>query len=129
MKRLLYLVIFIGCFININAQNVLPKPNPPRLVVDDAHLLSNDQLQILEQKLVAFNDSTSNQIAIVTINDLNDVPVEDYAVKLFRDWGIGGSKHNNGILILVSKNDHKDPHRSWIWFGRRNNRCTKQRYY
>jgi uncharacterized protein len=107
MKHLLYLILFSTCTIVLSAQQVLPKPNPPRLVVDNAQLLSADQRQILEQKLVAFNDTTSNQISIVTINDLNDVPVEEYAVKLFREWGIGGSKHNNGVLILVAKNDKK----------------------
>ena len=108
MKRLLYLIIFLGCVINLNAQKVLPKPNPPRLVVDDAKLLSSDQRQILEQKLDAFNDTTSNQIAIVTIPSLNnEASIEEYATKLFREWGIGGSKHNNGVLILVSKEDHK----------------------
>jgi uncharacterized protein len=107
MKRLLYLLFFFSLVLPVFAQQVLPKPNPPRLVVDAGDLLSPDQENILEQKLVAFNDSTSNQIAIVTIQSLNDVPVEDYAVKLFRDWGIGGAKHNNGILVLVSKNDRK----------------------
>jgi len=107
MKHLLYLLFFIACATHLAAQEVLPKPNPPRLVVDAANMLSSDQVQILERKLVAFNDSTSNQIAIVTINELKDVPIEDYANKLFRDWGIGGAKHNNGILILVAKNDRQ----------------------
>jgi len=107
MKCILYFVAFIFCSGILSAQNVLPKPNPPRLVVDQANLLSAPQKQILEQKLDAFNDTTSNQIAVVTIPTLNDVPVEDYAVKLFREWGIGGAKHNNGVLILVSRDDHK----------------------
>ena len=107
MKYFSYLIFFIGCTVNVIAQDVLKPPNPPRLVVDNAGLLSPDQLQILERKLVAFNDTTSNQIAIVTINNLNDVPIEDYAVKLFREWGIGGAKHNNGVLILVSKEDRQ----------------------
>lgn len=113
MKRLLYLIIFISCVANLSAQNVLSKPNPSRLVVDAASLLSSDQQQILEQKLDAFSDSTSNQIAVVIIPTLNDVPIEDYAVKLFRDWGIGGSKHNNGVLLLISAQDHK----IWISVG------------
>ncbi|MFT4154855.1 TPM domain-containing protein [Parafilimonas sp.] len=107
MKRFLYILIFGFITINLCAQDVLKAPSPPRLVVDDANLLSPEQAQILEQKLVAFNDTTSNQIAVVTINSLNDVPVEDYAVKLFREWGIGGSKHNNGILLFISKEDRK----------------------
>lgn len=107
MKQFLYLVFFLFITSIITAQQVLPKPNPPRLVVDNANLLSPDQQQIIEQKLDAFNDSTSNQIAVVTIPTLNDAPIEDYAVKLFRDWGIGGSKHNNGVLLLIAANDHK----------------------
>src|SRR5215471_16264443 len=105
MKRFFYLTVFIFLTGALSAQNVLPKPNPPRLVVDEANLLSPEQKQILEQKLDALNDTTSNQIAVVTIPTLNDVPIEDYAVKLFREWGIGGSKHNNGILLLIAAND------------------------
>ena len=44
MKHLLYLLFFIAVAINLTAQNVLPKPNPPRLVVDAANLLSPDQV-------------------------------------------------------------------------------------
>jgi uncharacterized protein len=107
MKKLLFLVFLLFTTTIIFAQEVLPKPNPPRLVVDKANLLSNDQQNILEQKLDAFNDTTSNQIAVVIIPTLNDEPIEDYAVKLFRDWGIGGSKHNNGVLLLIAAQDHK----------------------
>ncbi len=106
MKQLIAIVfLFLG--ILTQAQNVLPKPNPPRLVVDAAHLLSPEQLQILEAHLVALDDSTSNQISIVTIPTLNDYAIEDYSLKLFREWGIGGSKNNNGVLILVSKGENK----------------------
>jgi uncharacterized protein len=107
MKHFLYLVFFLLSTTIISAQNVLAKPNPPKLVVDKANLLSRDQVNILEQKLDAFNDSTSNQITVVIIPTLNDVPIEDYAVKLFREWGIGGSKHNNGVLLLIAKEDKK----------------------
>lgn len=108
-KTLLYLLLFIGVFSNTItiAQDVLPKPNPERLVVDNANVLSPEQKQILEQQLVALDDSTSNQICIVTIPTLDDYPIEDYAVKLFRSWGIGSKKTNNGVLILVAVNDRK----------------------
>lgn len=89
------------------SQDLLPKPNPPRLVNDQADVLSSEQEGILEERLVALDDSTSNQIAIVTIKTLNGYDVADYANKLFRSWGIGGSKHNNGVLILVSTSEHK----------------------
>ena len=107
MKKFLYFALFLFATSILSAQNVLPKPNPPKLVVDNANLLSADQQQILEQKLDAFNDTSSNQISVVIIPTLDDAPIEDYANKLFREWGIGGAKHNNGVLLLISSNDHK----------------------
>jgi uncharacterized protein len=88
-------------------QNIPARPNPPRLVNDLAGMLSPAEVQSLEQKLVELDDSTSNQIAVVTIANLNDYPVEDYANKLFRQWGIGNAKNNNGVLLLVTKEDRK----------------------
>jgi uncharacterized protein len=89
------------------SQEVLPPPNPPRLVTDAAGVLSESDKSALEQKLVSIDDSTSNQIVVVLIKSLNDRPVEEYATKLFRSWGIGNKKMNNGILLLISVEDRK----------------------
>ncbi|MFX8677060.1 TPM domain-containing protein, partial [Acinetobacter baumannii] len=67
----------------------------------------NYDAQTLERKLVALDDSTSNQIVVVIVNSLNDQPIEDVATNTFRDWGIGNKKTNNGILILVAVQDRK----------------------
>ncbi len=106
MKKNFLLICALFCCNFLFAQDLLPRPNPPRLVNDEAHVLSASEAQQLEQKLDALDDSTSNQIAIVTIPTLNDHPIEDYANKLFRSWGIGNKKTNNGVLILVAVNDH-----------------------
>lgn len=89
------------------SQEVLPPPNPPRLVTDVAGVLSEAEKSALEQKLVAFDDSTSNQIAVVVIKSLEDRPIEDYATNLFRTWGIGNKKTKNGVLLLVAVDDRK----------------------
>ncbi len=88
-------------------QNTPPKPNPPKLVNDLAGVLSSDEVARLERKLVAYDDSTSSQIAIVLIKTLNDYPIEEYALKLYRDWGIGNKKTNNGVLIVAAIDDRK----------------------
>lgn len=88
-------------------QNIPAKPNPPKLVNDFANVLSPDEEAQLEKTLVAYDDSTSNQVAIVLINTLNDYPIEEYAIKLFRDWGIGNKKTNNGVLIIAAIDDRK----------------------
>jgi uncharacterized protein len=107
MKRFLIIFFLFASAGIIHAQNIPARPNPPRLVNDFAKVLLPEQADILEQRLDAFNDSTSNQIAIVIIPTLGDYDIETYANKLFREWGIGTSKHDNGILILVAAHDHK----------------------
>jgi uncharacterized protein len=79
------------------------RPSPPRLVNDFANFLSAEERQQLENKLVAYDDSTSSQIAIVTITDLGDFDKSQYAFELAEKWGIGREHKNNGILILASK--------------------------
>jgi uncharacterized protein len=107
MKRFLIIVVFFVGAVTTWAQDIPQRPNPPKLVNDFANILLPEQASILEQRLDAFDDSTSNQIAIVTIPTLGDYDIETYANKLFRTWGIGSAKHDNGILILVAVNDHK----------------------
>jgi len=109
MKRLL---LFIGLFISVcvNAQIekiIPPRPSPPKLVNDFTNTLTSEQKEALENKLVAYDDSTSNQIAVVIINTTGDYPIEDVALGILRNWGVGGKEHNNGIVLLVAKDDHK----------------------
>lgn len=89
------------------AQNIPARPNPPRLVNDLAGVLSPQEEQQLESELVAYDDSTSNQIAIVLINTLDDYPIEEYATRLFREWGVGNKNNNNGVVILAAIRDRK----------------------
>ena len=113
MKKWIFLLVTVFSVAGVIAQNVLPKPNPPRLVNDAANVLSSEEVASLEQKLVALDDSTSNQIAVVLIKTLGDYSIEDYAQKLFREWGIGNKKTNNGVLIIAAIDDRK----IWIQVG------------
>lgn len=113
MKRTGLILLFVFSFLINFAQNVLPRPNPPKLVTDEAGVLSAEEKATLENKLVALDDSTSNQIAVVLIKTTGDYAIEDYAVKLFREWGIGNKKTNNGILIIAAIDDRK----VWIEVG------------
>lgn len=79
-----------------------PRPNPPRLVNDLAGILTPGEREYLEQKLVNYSDTTSTQIAIVTIKSIGDYDANQYAAELGERWGVGGSKNDNGIVILVS---------------------------
>ena len=104
MKKLALLIfLLLSIWSLAQVERYIPeRPSPPRLVNDFAGLLTPEQTQYLERKLVAYDDSTSTQIAIVTVEDLHDYATVDYAVALGRKWGVGGAQFNNGIIILVS---------------------------
>jgi uncharacterized protein len=104
MKKLfliLSLLLSICAFAQVE-QHIPKRPNPPRLVNDYADMLTPEQESFLERKLVAYDDSTSSQITIVTVTDLHGYAAVDFATALGRDWGVGGSQFNNGVVILVS---------------------------
>lgn len=114
-KQLLVILSFLffsSAFAQIEKE--LPvKPVPQKLVTDYTNTLAPDQQEALEQKLTAFDDSTSIQVALVIIETTGDRDIADYAVALGRSWGIGNKEFNNGILLLVAKNDRK----IWIATG------------
>jgi uncharacterized protein len=106
MKKLIFPFLLLFCLFT-KAQNFPKAPNPPRLVNDFAHVLTPDQIEELEGKLVAYDDTTSIQIAIVTVQSTGDTAIEDYALKILRDWKVGNKKTNNGLVILAAIQDHK----------------------
>ena len=97
---ILLLLVFI---LDVTGQEFPEKSK--KLVYDFADLLSNDEENNLEIKLEGYHDTTSTQIAIVTINSIGGYDVSDYAFKLGEKWGIGQKGKNNGILIIITKQE------------------------
>ena len=106
IRNIILLLFVFGPCIAV-AQNIPPKPNPPRLVNDLAGVLSPDEEAALERKLVAYDDSTSNQIAIVTVKTLDGYPIEEYALGILRTWGVGNKNTNNGVVIVAAIEDRQ----------------------
>lgn len=103
------IVLFIGLVLCINAAYAQEYPERPTagLVNDYTGTLSPQQKQRLDTKLKAFEDSTSNQIAIVMIRSVGDYEIVQYGIGLMRKWGIGTKEKSNGVLVLVAMDDHK----------------------
>lgn len=99
-KIVLTLFVFFFCTSYINAAD-LNIPSPIGYVNDFEGIISNDEE--LEKKLVDYEKSTGNEVVVVTVKDFSGTYIEDYAVKLFEKWGIGKKDKDNGLLILVSK--------------------------
>jgi len=110
MKKIGFIYIFCS-FIFLSygqiEKVVPPPPQPPKLVNDYTHTLTAEEVRSLENILVAYDDSTSNQVAIVMLETIGDYPIEDVAINILRTWGVGSKEHNNGIVLLVVKQSHQ----------------------
>lgn len=80
-----------------------------RLVNDYSGMLAPDQLNILEQRLVAFNDSTSNQILVVITPTLQGDDVDAVAQRIGEQWGVGQEAFSNGLVILIKSKTEEEP--------------------
>lgn len=76
-------------------------------VVDDAGLLDQATRASLTAKLEAFEKKSSDQIVVATVPSLGGEEIEPYANRLFRTWALGQAKENNGVLLLVARDDRK----------------------
>lgn len=108
IRRFFLLPVFflLGYLLPASGQNLPEVQNPPRLVNDFADVLSPEEEQLLEEKLLRFEDSTSSQIAIVLVKSLEGYDVADYSVRLALKWKIGTQK-DNGVLIFAAMEDRK----------------------
>jgi uncharacterized protein len=104
-KKILFFAAFLLITSGLFAQRFPEKPN--RLVNDYTNTLSSSEIEHLERKLVAFDDSTTTQVAVVLINSLEGYDVADYAARLAESWGIGREGRNNGVLLLASLGDRR----------------------
>ena len=110
MKRLITILIVIAAVWSGAAKAtdaIPPVPNPPRLVNDFAGILTPEQIQEKENRLVAFNDSTTNVICVVTVNDLGDYTAAEFAYEIGERWGVRSTddKRNGVVLLLKPRNE------------------------
>lgn len=106
-SRLAACFIVLGLFWALPADAYFSLGPPQGYVTDLAELIPDDEEQQLEDYLSSFTASSSNEIAVVTIPSLEGDAIENFAVKLFEEWGIGKEKQDNGILLLVARDDRE----------------------
>ena len=107
--NILALVISL-CSFSVSGQTKDCIPEKPKLqtsVYDYASLISSEQKQVLETKLIGYSDSTSTQIVIAITDDLcgNDISMQ--ATQWAHRWGIGQKDKDNGVFILLSPSARK----------------------
>ncbi len=86
---------------------VPPFPELTGSVVDSANILSDATRQDLDAKLRAYDDSSGNQLVVVTVQSLDGYPIEYWGYQLGRHWGIGDKDKSTGALLIVDVGEHK----------------------
>ena len=105
MKRFFILALIL---FQLNAFGQTPIPELWGVRVhDEAHVLSAQKLESLENQLKTFEDSTSNQIAILIVSTLGDESLEEYSLRVAEKWKLGTKEKDNGALLLIAVDDHK----------------------
>lgn len=109
VQKIIYLGGLILMFWSsiVNAQNIPQAPTSYQPINDFANLLSKAEIDTLSSQLRKYEKAKTTQIVVVTINSLEGSSIEQYANKLFNSWGIGQKGVDNGVLLLVAKEDRK----------------------
>ena len=89
------------------AGELLPKPAQREYVVDTAGIVSAEDRAQIEKIGEELREKTKAEIVVVTVHTLDGADIESYANKLFRSWGIGDKQKENGVLLLIAKDDRK----------------------
>ncbi|HEX3525505.1 MAG TPA: TPM domain-containing protein [Thermoanaerobaculia bacterium] len=84
-----------------------PVPFLSGRVVDEAAMIPADTKRRIEDKLAATEQRTGNQVAVLTVDSLDGEPIEDYSVRVAQTWKLGQKGKDNGVLLVVAKQDRK----------------------
>jgi uncharacterized protein len=104
-KFLPILLLFIATF--ASAAEIVP-PKPSQFVTDQAGVLSQSTVDHLNQQLIDFDHTTSNQILVALYPKMqSDSSIDDYTLRVFNQWKPGQKKLDNGAILFVFVQDHK----------------------
>lgn len=107
-SNLLFLLLFLSVAGFAQTGKIPAKPSIETSYYEiGTTLLDESQKQAIEQKLIHYADSTSTQIVVVVIPTTDGDDIDRYKVDLAHSWGIGQKGKDNGILLLVAKDDRK----------------------
>jgi len=90
---------------SITASDLLAKPAQRAYIVDTAGMVSAEDAAQISKIGAELRSKTKAEIVVVTVPTLGDTDIESYANELFRSWGIGDARLNNGVLLLIAKDD------------------------
>jgi uncharacterized protein len=102
-----YLASVLSFFLLANSIFALDVPFLSGRVIDEANVLSSESKLSIENKLKDHEKATSNQVVVLIIPSLEGEVLEEYSLKVASTWKLGQKGKDNGVLLLIAKNDRK----------------------
>jgi uncharacterized protein len=96
------LLWLLGC--GVFAQSL---PKPTGRVNDFASVIDPSVESEIDSRLDRLEQETTSEIAVATVTSLDGMSVDEYASRLFKEWGVGQAKQDNGVLVLVAPNERE----------------------
>ncbi len=107
MKTWLGIVLWISSSVWVNAQKLQPLPELNQRVTDLTATLSLHEKNTLEQDLAALEKAKGSQVVVVIIPTTEPEAIEQYSIRLAEAWKIGREGVDDGVILLVAKDDRK----------------------
>jgi uncharacterized protein len=107
--RLAILLIGVGLIsaARLNAAETPIPPPPGRWVTDTANFMSPGAASSLESSLAAYDQSTGHQLIVYIGQTTGDAPIEDWAVRAFKQWKVGRKGMDDGLVLFIMAADRK----------------------
>ena len=105
MKKLLLSLLILLFPLSVFALDIPAAPD--NYVLDQAEIFSETFELELSETIQSLDQTTSGQIGVLTIPTLEGAVIEEYAVEVFRSWGIGQGEDDNGLLLLIAMEEHE----------------------
>jgi len=85
----------------------VPVPRYSARVVDTTGTLNSTQIASLNEQILALEADTRAAVVVFMLPTTGEDAIEEYAMRVFEAWKLGDTKRDDGILILVAKNDRR----------------------
>lgn len=104
---ILFSCLLTGCSFEEESQLLIPDVKNDTYIYDQGNFIDNQVEEKINNFLVQLEEQSTIEFVVITIPSLNNLTIETYAVKLGNKLGIGKADTDNGILLLISKEDTK----------------------
>lgn len=108
INRVIVFALILSLLLSVSAMAIdLPKPTKNFFVNDFADVIDSETEKELQEIGASLYKQTTVQVVVVTVDSLDGYDVEEYALELGREWGVGNEDENNGVVLLLSEGDRQ----------------------